>query len=280
TVCKHSDSHPATAELIHIYGASEGTFLAHQRDICGIKPGGGYIPQAAQFPALLDDTGKELEGPNVEGVLVFKRPWCGVVAGFWGDEEAQEAYWKTYWEHEPYSGYFYSGDVARRDEDGLYTVIGRVDDVIKTGYAHRIGTGEVESCISMHPAVAEVAAVGCPHPIMGRGLYLFVRLFPQVSAKVTPAMLEKFKKDFYGMLVKKIGELAKPSLIQWVDALPKTLSGKMMRRMLRGIADGKPKEQWGDMSGLANPEVLDVINKGRLEVTIEEDCEEDEEEEE
>ncbi|GKT35080.1 Acetyl-coenzyme A synthetase 2 [Aduncisulcus paluster] len=186
-----------------------------------------------------------------------------------------EKFKKTYFD--PYPGYVCTGDVARRDEDGLYTVIGRVDDVIKTGYAHRIGTGEVESCISMHPAVAEVAAVGCPHPIMGRGLYLFVRLFPQVSAKVTPAMLEKFKKDFYGMLVKKIGELAKPSLIQWVDALPKTLSGKMMRRILRAIADGKPKEQWGDMSGVANPEVLDVINKGRLEVTIEEDEEEDEE---
>eukprot|EP00764_Aduncisulcus_paluster_P015393 gnl/Carplike_NY0171/988_a1356_747.p1 GENE.gnl/Carplike_NY0171/988_a1356_747~~gnl/Carplike_NY0171/988_a1356_747.p1 ORF type:complete len:676 (+),score=212.91 gnl/Carplike_NY0171/988_a1356_747:114-2030(+) len=267
TVCRDGES-----ELIHIYGQSEGCFLGHHREISGFKPGGGYIPQPSQFPALLDDSGKELEGNEVEGVLVFKRPWAGMIAGFYGH---MDEYKKTYFD--PYPGYVCTGDVARRDEDGLYTVIGRVDDVIKTGYAHRIGTGEVESCISMHPAVAEVAAVGCPHPIMGRGLYLFVRLFPQVSAKVTPAMLEKFKKDFYGMLVKKIGELAKPSLIQWVDALPKTLSGKMMRRMLRGIADGKPKEQWGDMSGVANPEVLDVINKGRLEVTIEEDEEEDEE---
>ncbi|GKT24446.1 Acetyl-coenzyme A synthetase [Aduncisulcus paluster] len=245
----------------HIWGQSEAAYLCVITGVCRLKAG-GVIPFLGMEPVLVDDAGCEIEGEGT-GTLLLKKIWPGCVVGCWGNEEAyMDAYWRKY------PGYYFTGDSASRDKEGLYTIIGRVDDVIKTGYAHRIGTTEVENTIVSHPAVAEVAAVGCPHPIMGRGLYLFVRLFPKVSPS------EAIKKQFSDLLEKKIGHIAKPSAVQWVSGLPKTLSGKMMRRICRNIANGS--SDYGDISGLANPEIIPLLVKDRIVVGEEDEEDEDE----
>lgn len=215
-----------------------------------LKPGSATRPLPGVQPVLLDDQGNELEGA-VSGNLAMKHPWPGQMRSVYGDHKR---FYETYFSQFP--GYYFSGDGARRDEDGYYWITGRVDDVINVS-GHRMGTAEVESSLVLHPAVAEAAVIGYPHDVKGEGIYAFVTLMAGVEAS-DDLMAEL--RDFVG---KDIGAIAKPDLIQWAPALPKTRSGKIMRRILRKISADE-LENLGDTSTLADPSVVDELIANRL----------------
>ncbi len=215
-----------------------------------LKPGSATLPFFGVEPALLDSNGKEIEGPG-EGALVMKRPWPGMMRTVYGHHQRfKETYFAMY------PGYYFTGDGARRDEDGYYWITGRIDDVINVS-GHRLGTAEIESALVSHPAVAEAAVVGYPHEIKGQGIYAYVIL----KTGYTPS--EELAKELKQHVRKEIGPIATPDKIQFVDGLPKTRSGKIMRRILRKIAEGKP-DQIGDTTTLADPSVVQKIIDGRL----------------
>ncbi len=201
-------------------------------------------------PAIVDATGTVLEGPT-EGNLVLLDSWPGQMRSVYGDHQRFiDTYFKTY------PGTYFTGDGCRRDADGYYWITGRVDDVINVS-GHRIGTAEVESALVSHPKVAEAAVVGCAHDIKGQGIYAYVTL----NAGEAPN--DDLRKELAAWVRKEIGPIATPDHLQWAPSLPKTRSGKIMRRILRKIAENAP-DQLGDTSTLADPSVVDNLVNERL----------------
>ena len=214
-----------------------------------LKPGSATLPFFGVEPCLVDDQGKELEGA-AEGSLCIKRPWPGLMRTVYGDHDRFiETYFRMY------PGKYFSGDGARRDEDGYYWITGRVDDVINVS-GHRMGTAEVESALVLHNVVAEAAVVGYPHDIKGQGIYAYVTLMSGIEPS------EELKKELVKHVRSEIGPIASPDIIQWAPGLPKTRSGKIMRRILRKVAANE-LENMGDTSTLADPSVVDELIENR-----------------
>ncbi|WP_462379491.1 acetate--CoA ligase [Pseudomonas sp. Marseille-QA0892] len=210
-----------------------------------LKPGSATRPFFGVQPVLLDEHGKEIEGAG-SGVLAIKDTWPSQIRSVYGDHRRMvETYFSAY------PGYYFTGDGARRDEDGYYWITGRVDDVINVS-GHRIGTAEVESALALHDIVAEAAVVGCPHDVKGQCVYAFVTL---MSGK-EPS--EELRQELNKMVAQEIGAFARPDFLQWAPGLPKTRSGKIMRRILRKIACNEI-DSLGDTSTLADPSVVDKL---------------------
>jgi acetyl-CoA synthetase len=218
------------------------------------KPGSATLPFFGVKPIVIEaETGNVLEGNGVTGVLAISEPWPGQMRTVYGDHERfEETYFKLY------PGYYFTGDGCRRDEDGYYWVTGRVDDVINVS-GHRMGTAEVESALVLHEAVAEAAVVGFPHDIKGQGIYAYVSLMDGEKPD------DSLKKTLVQFVRKEIGPIAAPDVIHWAPALPKTRSGKIMRRILRKIAANE-SDQLGDVSTLADPSVVDNLKSSYLEM--------------
>jgi acetyl-CoA synthetase len=214
-----------------------------------LKPGSATLPFFGVEPVLLDGEGNEITGAG-EGNLAIKASWPSQIRTVYGDHERMvQTYFSTY------PGYYFTGDGARRDEDGYYWITGRVDDVLNVS-GHRMGTAEVESALVLHPAVAEAAVVGYPHDVKGQGIYAYVTLMHHVEPS------DALRKELVALCVEEIGPIAKPDVIQWAPGLPKTRSGKIMRRVLRKIAAGE-MDSLGDISTLADPAVVDNLIQGR-----------------
>jgi len=215
-----------------------------------LKPGSATLPFYGIKPELMDANGVLLEGA-AEGNLVLADSWPGQMRTVYGDHQRFiDTYFKAY------PGYYFSGDGARRDEDGYFWITGRVDDVINVS-GHRLGTAEVESALVAHASVAEAAVVGCPHDIKGQGIYAYVTLKLGVESS------DELRKQLIAWVRKEIGPIATPDHLQWAPGLPKTRSGKIMRRILRKIAENLP-EQLGDISTLADPSVVQNLVEQRL----------------
>lgn len=215
-----------------------------------LKPGSASLPFFGIEPALLDQDGNEIEGEG-EGYLVIKSSWPSQMRTLYNNPEC---YRETYFSN--YPGYYFTGDGARRDADGYYWITGRVDDVINVS-GHRMGTAEIESALVLHPKVAEAAVVGYPHPIKGEGIYAYVTLIDGARSSA------ELKSDLLNLCASEIGAIARPDMIQWASGLPKTRSGKIMRRMLRKIA-ADDLDNLGDTSTLADPNALTSLIEGRL----------------
>jgi acetyl-CoA synthetase len=216
-----------------------------------MKPGMATVPFMGVLPVLLDDEGKEIQEVEATGSLCIKRPWPGIMRGVFGDPKRfQEIYF------EQFPGYYVTGDGARRDKDGYYQITGRIDDVINVS-GHRMGTAEIESALVAHPKVAEAAVVGYPHELKGQSIYAFVTLKSGVQKS------DDLKKELVAHVRTLIGPIATPEKIQFADALPKTRSGKIMRRILKKVAAGDISDL-GDTSTLADPSVVDDIVKNRV----------------
>jgi len=217
--------------------------------VTDLKPGSATLPFFGIKPALVDAEGKILEGA-VSGNLVITQSWPSQLRSVYGDHQrCVETYYTTY------PGYYFTGDGARRDEDGYYWITGRVDDVLNVS-GHRLGTAEIESALVLHPSVAEAAVVGFPHDIKGQGIYAYVTLMIGIEES------DELKKELIAMVTKEIGPIAKPDVIQWAPGLPKTRSGKIMRRILRKIAANE-LDSLGDTSTLADPSVVDHLIENR-----------------
>jgi len=215
-----------------------------------LKPGSATLPFFGVEPCLMDDKGKEIEGVG-EGALCIKRSWPGQMRTLYGDHERfKETYFTMY------PGYYFSGDGARRDKDGYYWITGRMDDVINVS-GHRMGTAEVESALVLHHDVAESAVVGYPHDIKGQGIYAYITLMSGVEAT------EELKQALIKHVRAEIGPIASPDIIQWAPGLPKTRSGKIMRRILRKVAANE-LDNLGDTSTLAEPEVVNDLIENRV----------------
>jgi acetyl-CoA synthetase len=214
------------------------------------KPGSATLPFFSVKPEIVDGEGKLLEGA-AEGNLCIGDSWPGQARSLYGDHDRfGQVYFSTF------KGKYFTGDGARRDEDGYYWITGRVDDVINVS-GHRLGTAEIESALVAHPKVAEAAVVGYPHEIKGTGIYAYVTL---VSGGQPT---EELRKELALWVRKEIGALAAPDLLQWAPALPKTRSGKIMRRILRKIAANE-HDQLGDTSTLADPAVVTELVNNRM----------------
>jgi len=215
-----------------------------------LKPGSATRPFFGVVPGIVDlNSGHLLEG-EAEGALVITRPWPGQMRTVYGDHQRFiDTYFKTY------PGYYFSGDGAKRDADGYYWITGRIDDVLNVS-GHRLGTAEVESALVLHHAVAEAAVVGYPHDIKGQGIYCYVTLVKGIEPS------DALKKELVGMVRTEIGPIASPDVIQWAPGLPKTRSGKIMRRILRKIAANEI-DSLGDTSTLADPSVVDDLIHNR-----------------
>ncbi len=214
------------------------------------KPGSATVPFFGVTPAIVDNEGHVLDGP-CEGNLVLTGSWPGQMRTVFGDHQRFiDTYFKTF------PGRYFTGDGAKRDEDGYYWITGRVDDVLNVA-GHRLGTAEIESALVAHPKVAEAAVVGCPHDIKGQGIYAYVTLV--VDAEPT----EELRKELRDWVRGEIGPIATPDYIQWAPGLPKTRSGKIMRRILRKIAANEA-EQLGDISTLADPSVVAQLVDNRM----------------
>ncbi|GBU09107.1 acetyl-CoA synthetase [Gammaproteobacteria bacterium] len=224
-----------------------GHLIAPLPGAIDLKAGSATVPFFGIEPAILDNDGNELTGV-CEGNLVIKRSWPGMMRTIYNDHAR---FLQTYLA--PYPGYFFTGDGVRRDDSGYYWITGRVDDVINVS-GHRMGTAEIESALVLHPAIAEAAVVGFPHNIKGQGIYAYVTLM----ADVEPT--DELRKELIAHVRKEIGPIASPDAIQWAPGLPKTRSGKIMRRILRKIAANE-LEGLGDTSTLADPTVVtDLID--------------------
>ena len=228
-----------------------GVMITPLPGVTSTKPGSATLPFFGVVPELLDDEGNVLEGNNVEGNLVIQRPWPSIMRTVYGDHQR---FFETYFEKFP--GKYFSGDGCKRDEDGYYWITGRVDDVIIVS-GHNLGTAEIEGSIGGHPSVAEAAVVGYPHEIKGNAIYAFVTL--RTGHEVT--------KDTKNEIIKRvradIGPHASPEKIQFTEGLPKTRSGKIMRRILRNIASDKI-DDLGDISTLADPSVVSSLVNERI----------------
>jgi acetyl-CoA synthetase len=217
-----------------------------------LKPGAAMKPFFGMHFEVLDpESGKTVEGNPAEGVLCIADSWPGQMRTVWGDHER---FMNTYFQQ--YKGYYFTGDGCRRDEDGDYWITGRVDDVINVS-GHRMGTAEVESALVAHPKVSEAAVVGYPHDIKGQGIYCYVTLMTGEDPS------EELRKELRAWVRQEIGPIASPDLIQWAPGLPKTRSGKIMRRILRKIAEND-YGALGDTSTLADPGVVDDLVENRM----------------
>ena len=221
-----------------------------------VKAGSCSFPFFGIDPVILDDIGEEAPFPNQEGVLCIRKPWPGMARTVFGDHDR---FIETYFSQAP--GMYFSGDGAKRDEDGYFWIIGRVDDVINVS-GHRMGTAEIESALVLHNLVAEAAVVGYPHPIKGQGIYAFVTLNTGVIHS------DEIKKELVQLVRSEIGPIASIDVVQWADALPKTRSGKIMRRILQKIAAGNA-EDLGDISTISDPGVIESLIKERLSLHVE-----------
>ncbi|WP_286876358.1 AMP-binding enzyme, partial [Marinimicrobium sp. UBA4509] len=214
-----------------------------------LKPGSATLPFFGVQPVLLDNEGHEIEGAG-SGNLAIKAPWPSQIRTVYGDHQrCIDTYYSAY------PGYYFTGDGARRDEDGYYWITGRVDDVLNVS-GHRMGTAEVESALVLHPKVSEAAVVGYPHDIKGQGIYAYVTLMGGEEPS------DALRKELIDLCVQEIGAIAKPDIIQWAPGLPKTRSGKIMRRILRKIAANE-LDNLGDTSTLADPAVVDDLIDNR-----------------
>ena len=226
-----------------------GMMISPIAGITPTKPGYATLPLPGVQVLLVDENGVEISGNNVSGNLCIKFPWPGIIRTTWGDHErCRTAYFATY------QNKYFTGDGCLRDEDGYYRITGRVDDVINVS-GHRIGTAEVENAINMHADVIESAVVAFPHDIKGQGIYAYVILGDSTHDH------ELTRRDILQTVTRIIGAIAKPDKIQFVSGLPKTRSGKIMRRILRKIADGE-SSNLGDISTLLDPNVLEDIIEG------------------
>ena len=226
-----------------------GILIAPLPGAFDLKPGSATFPFFGVQPALVDANGEVIEGEG-EGNLVITDAWPGMMRTVYGDDERFiDTYFKTY------PGSYFTGDGCRRDADGYYWITGRVDDVINVS-GHRIGTAEVESALVSHDKVAEAAVVGFPHDIKGQGIYAYVTLIGDEEGT------EELRKELVAHVRKEIGPIATPDYLQWAPGLPKTRSGKIMRRILRKIAENAP-EQLGDTTTLADPSVVDALVRDR-----------------
>ena len=216
------------------------------------KPGSATKPFFGVKPVILEpESGKMIDTTAAEGVLCIADSWPGQMRTVWGDHGRFE---ETYFQQ--YKGYYFTGDGCRRDADGDYWITGRVDDVINVS-GHRMGTAEVESALVAHANVAEAAVVGYPHEIKGQGIYAYVTLMNGVEPT------EALRKELEAWVRTEIGPIAKPDLIQWAPGLPKTRSGKIMRRILRKIAEND-YGSLGDISTLADPSVVEELITNRM----------------
>ena len=222
-----------------------GILITPLPGVTALKPGSATLPFFGIIPEIMDNQGRIMEGA-AEGILVISRPWPGQARTIYGDHQR---FIDTYFKN--YPGYYFAGDGARRDKDGYYWITGRVDDVINVS-GHRMGTAEIESALVLHDQVAEAAVVGYPHDIKGQGIYAYVTL----NVGVEPS--EELRKELVDLVRKEIGGIAHPDIIQWAPALPKTRSGKIMRRILRKVAANE-LDNLGDTSTLADPSVVDEI---------------------
>lgn len=217
-----------------------------------MKPAHAGYPLPGVQPVLLSQEGQEIEENGQEGYLAIKHPWPSILRTTYGDHDRCK---KTYFSH--YNGYYFTGDGAKRDENGMYRIIGRVDDVINVS-GHRFGTAEIENAInSLDEIVSESAVVGYPHPVKGQAIYAYVITNKPVENP------DKVRAEIVEAVVEEIGKIAKPEKIQFVSGLPKTRSGKIMRRILRKVAEGDTSNL-GDTSTLLDPQVVDEIKKGAL----------------
>ena len=218
-----------------------------------LKPGSAAKPFFGIEPVILDGEGNEIIGEG-SGNLAIKNSWPGQLRTVWGDHKRLvETYFSTY------KGYYFTGDGAKRDSEGYFWITGRVDDVLNIS-GHRLGTAEIESALVEHELVAEAAVVGFPHPLKGQGIYAYVTLMKGCTGE--QGILEELK----ALVTAKIGSIAKPDRLQWAPNLPKTRSGKIMRRILRKIAEGD-FQQLGDTSTLADPSAVDELISNRIEQT-------------
>jgi len=219
-------------------------------------PSSTTFPYFGAAPVIVDETGTPVSA-NEGGYLCMKRPWPGLMRTVYGDHERfKNTYWVQFKEPGTGNPMYYTGDGARTNEDGYYYVMGRLDDVLKVS-GHRLGTAEIESALVKHPAVAECAVVGFPHEIKGEDIYVFATL------KMGVEKTEELRQELRQHVRKEIGPIATPAKIQWADSLPKTRSGKIMRRILKAIAAGKVDEL-GDVTTLADPTVVDKLVEERL----------------
>ncbi len=215
-----------------------------------LKPGSATQPFFGVQPVLLDDQGVEIDESPAQGNLAIKAPWPSMMRTVYGDHKR---FFETYFAM--YPGYYFTGDGARRDEDGYYWITGRVDDVLNVS-GHRLGTAEIESALVLHDSVAEAAVVGYPHDLTGQGIYAYVTLMSGLQGS------DELKADLVNLVRSEIGPIAKVNIIQWAPGLPKTRSGKIMRRILRKIAANE-LESLGDTSTLADPTVVDHLIDNR-----------------
>jgi len=228
-----------------------GLMISPIAGITPLKPAFATLPLPGVQPMLVDENGKEITGNGVNGNLCIKYPWPSIIRTTYGDHErCKSTYFSTY------PGLYFTGDGCMRDEDGYYRITGRVDDVMNIS-GHRIGTAEVENAINMHTGVIESAVVGYPHDVKGQGIYAYVICeHPTINDDLT-------RKDILATVTRVIGPIAKPDKIQFVTGLPKTRSGKIMRRILRKVAEGDTSNL-GDTSTLLDPSVVESIISGAL----------------
>jgi len=226
-----------------------GIMISPLAGVIPTKPAYATLPLPGIRPVIVDNDGKKIYGKNVEGNLCMEFPWPGMARTLWGNHKRyKEAYFSTF------PGLYFTGDGVKRDEDGYYRILGRIDDVINVS-GHRLGTAEIENALNEHPLVAESAVVGMPHPIKGQGIYAYV-----VAPDIPDDLNDDLKNSLIKAVAKLISPIAKPDQIQFVSGLPKTRSGKIMRRILRKIVEGST--DFGDTSTLTNPEIVDELIDG------------------
>lgn len=226
-----------------------GALITPLPGVTPLKPGSATLPFFGVKPVLVDGEGKPLEGAT-EGNLCIESPWPSIMRTVYGDDQR---FFQTYFS--TFEGYYFTGDGAKRDEDGYYWITGRVDDVINVS-GHRLGTAEIESALVLHDKVAEAAVVGYPHDLKGQGIYCYVTLVEGEEPTT------ELKEDLTRFVAEELSPIAKPDIIQWAPALPKTRSGKIMRRILRKIASGDTGNL-GDTSTLADPSAVDDLIKNK-----------------
>jgi len=228
-----------------------GIMISPIANVTKLKPAHATLPLPGVQPAVMDEAGNEMVNNAIEGRLTIKFPWPSIARTIYGDHQRfKDTYFSTF------PGKYFTGDGCKRDEDGYYRITGRVDDIIIVS-GHNMGTAEIESAIDEHSSVCETAVVGYPHDIKGQGIYAFVICYEK------PKEEENLRKEIRDIVSKIIGPIAKPDKIQFVSGLPKTRSGKIMRRILRKVAEGETSNL-GDVTTLLDPAVVEEIKSGAL----------------